>query len=100
MAEFDFAVLAVLKWIDTTLNANATLVAELAPSVFGSACGVYFHKAPQGATFPCAVFGLQVATEVVAMGYKAVATNTLWNVRIIGETESIYGLKALANAMG
>lgn len=78
------------KWIYTKLAADATL----STAVGGR---IYRDLAPQNSAVPSVVFSPMSAVDILANGAHYAGDNELWQVRAVGQGESPYGLKAIAD---
>jgi len=80
----------VEQWRYTTLTGDATLAAAV-----GARC--YGYIAPQPAQFPFLLFAMQAGTDVMGVGTARIMLNALFQVKVIGATNSFAALKPLAD---
>lgn len=80
------------QWLYTTLAADTALTALVGTRI-------YSHVAPNEATFPLVVFGLQTAEDVMGVGPARIMAQAVYVVRVIGQTGSFGALKAAADRL-
>lgn len=80
----------VEQWLYTTLTGDATLAAAVSTRCYG-------YIAPQNAIYPLLLFSMQAGTDVMGVGTARVMLTCLYQVKVIGATNSFAALKPLAD---
>jgi len=80
------------EWLYDTLSANTTIAAAVGTRI-------YAELAPQGAAFPCIVFSALPSDDMMAVGAIRIWEDLEYNIRVIGQGESLSELQEVAAAI-
>lgn len=83
-------VVLVDKWLASVLGADATL-----SGLVGSR--IYSYLAPNGSVFPFIIYAYQGSIDVIAIGGIRIMNNGVYQVKSVGQSNSMVAQEAIAN---